>query len=608
MEANQELLPTAQMSMRKGIKEFGSAGVEAVKAELQQLHDRVVMQPKSPKELTPAQKKEALAYLMFLKRKRGGKVKGRGCADGRKQRGLVDKEDTTSPTIATEAVFLLAVTAAYEGRDIAFMDVPGAFMQADMDRLVHVRFTGRMVDLLLEVDPEMYGPHVTYEGKERVLYAELLKALYGTLMAARLFWKKLCCKLQEWGFVPNPYCDCVMNKIVNGKQCTVGWHVDDLMLSHMETSVVSQIIQMMNDEFGREVPLTVSRGSVHEYLGMKFDFSTKGEVIIDMIDYIKTIMSEIPEDMIGSAATPAAGHLFEVRPHPVKLDKQTSDVFRRIVMQLLYLSQRARPDIRTAVSFLSKRIQVPDEDDYKKLTRVIKYLQSTTDLKLRLAGDGSGRVRWWVDASYAVHPDMKGHTGATMSMGSGSIYSTSSGQKLVARSSTESELIGVHDAMPQVIWTSHFLKAQGQTVVENVVYQDNKSSLLLEKNGRQSCGKRTRHIDIRYFFIKDRVSQGEVCLEYCPTEDMLADFFTKPLQGNLFYKFRDRIMNIDSNSPYHSSHRSVLKVVIPNSKDNEVSKDNDSKDNEVSKDNDVVKLDGQEAVRSYKEVLLGELS
>jgi hypothetical protein len=160
---------------------------------------------------------------------------------------------------------------------------------------------------------------------------------------------------------------------------------------------------------------------------------------------------------------------------------------------------------------------------------------------------------------------MKGHTGATMSMGSESIYSTSSGQKLVARSSTESDLIGVHDVMPQVIWTFHFLNAQGQNAVENVVYQDNKSLLLLEKNGRQSCGKRTRHIDIRYFFVKDRVYQGEVCLEYCPTADKLADFFTKPLQGNLFYKFRDRIMNIDSNSQNHSSHRSVLKVSMHNS-------------------------------------------
>jgi hypothetical protein len=81
--------------------------------------------------------------------------------------------------------------------------------------------------------------------------------------------------------------------------------------------------------------------------------------------------------------------------------------------------------------------------------------------RLRLSSNGSGTIQWWIDASYAVHPDMKGHTGGAMSLGDGSIYSTSSGQKLVARSSTESELIGVHDVLPQVLWTLYFLKAQG---------------------------------------------------------------------------------------------------------------------------------------------------
>ena len=115
------------------------------------------------------------------------------------------------------------------------------------------------------------------------------------------------------------------------------------------------------------------------------------------------------------------------------------------------------------------------------MARVIKYLQGTIDLPLKLSGDGTGVVEWWVDASFAVHPDMKGHTGRIMSLGSGSIYSTSTKQKLVARSSTKSEVIGVHDMLPQAIWTSHFLKEQGVEVAETVVYQDNMSSMLLEK-------------------------------------------------------------------------------------------------------------------------------
>jgi hypothetical protein len=165
-------------------------------------------------------------------------------------------------------------------------------------------------------------------------------------------------------------------------------------------------------------------------------------------------------------------------------------------MQLLYLSQRARPDIRTAVSFLCGRLQQPDEDDYKKLARVMKYLDGTVDMPLILAADASGKIRWWVDASYAVHNDMKSHTGGTMSLGKGSLYSSSTKQKLVTRSSTEAEVVGVHDVMPQLIWTAHFLEAQGVHINESILYQDNTSLILIERNGRRSSTKRTHHMNI----------------------------------------------------------------------------------------------------------------
>ena len=195
---------TTQMSMKQGLKVFGAGGYTTVKQEMQQLHDRRVMQPVRRKDLLLAQKREALGYLMFLKKKRCGKIKGRGCADGRKQRAYITKEESTSPTISTEAVFLTAVVDAWEHRKVAVLDVPGAFMQVDIDELVHVRFSGEMVDKLLEIDHELYSGYVTIERSEKVMYVELLKALYGTLRAARLFWEKLHAKLvNDWGFVPN---------------------------------------------------------------------------------------------------------------------------------------------------------------------------------------------------------------------------------------------------------------------------------------------------------------------------------------------------------------------------------------------------------------------
>jgi hypothetical protein len=553
-------LATPQMSMKRGLKMFGNDGVAAVKKEMLQLHDRKVMIAKKSVDLTRDQKREALEYLMFLKRKRNGKVKGRGCADGRKQRAYIPREDATSPTAATMSVMLTAVIDALEDREVAIVDVPGAFMQADMDELVHVRFTGKMVDLLLEIDPEMYGPCVVIDKGEKVLYVELLKALYGTLRAARLFWEKLSNKLKEWGFKINDYDPCVANKIVNDKQITVVWHVDDLKISHVQTKVVDEFIEQMEDEFGKEEPLSQSRGKIHEYLGMTLDFSNPGEVQVQMLDFVEMVLTDLPKEFTGRVATPAANHLFKVNEkNPVLLDDTKRELFVKLVMQLLYLSQRARPDLRTAISFLCGRLQTPDVDDNKKLGRVLKYLQSTKDLSLILSADGSGLLRWWVDASFGVHMDMKGHTGGNMSMGKGSVFTTANKQKLVTRSSTECEVVGVHEVMPQLLWTTQFLQEQGFDINDTILYQDNMSSILLEKNGRSSSSKRTRHMNIRYFFVKDRVASKELSIEHCPTEDMVADYFTKALQGRLFYKLRDLVMNIGPSSKYSSAQRSVLR-------------------------------------------------
>jgi hypothetical protein len=182
--------------MKKGLKLFGDKGREAVEVELQQLHERQVMQPVAAESLTQEQRRRALAYLMFLKQKRCGKVKGRGCADGRKQRVYTAKEEATSPTVSIRSIMLSCMIYAKEGRHVATADIPGAFMQADMDEVVHMRLKGMMIDLLMNVAPE-YGPYVTIENGKRVLYVLLTEVMYGTLRAALLFWRKLTSQLKE---------------------------------------------------------------------------------------------------------------------------------------------------------------------------------------------------------------------------------------------------------------------------------------------------------------------------------------------------------------------------------------------------------------------------
>ena len=97
--------------------------------------------------------------------------------------------------------------------------------------------------------------------------------------------------------------------------------------------------------------------------------------------------------------------------------------------------------------------------------------------------------------------------------------------------------------MPLVMWTPYFLLGQGVKVSDNIIYQDNMSAMLLEKNGMASSSRRTRHVNLRYYFITDRISSRECTVEYCATANMIGDFFTKPLQGTKFLEFRAIIMN-----------------------------------------------------------------
>ena len=150
----------------------------------------------------------------------------------------------------------------------------------------------------------------------------------------------------------------------------------------------------------------------------------------------------------------------------------------------------------------------------------------------------------FVDASFAVHEDMKSHTGGVITFGHGGIAYKSAKQKLVTKSSTEAELVGASDYLPSTLWVQHFLQAQGFPHVMSYFEQDNQSAMRLERNGRASAGQRSRHINIRYFFITDRLDTDNITLRYCQTEHMLADFLSKPLQGNLFRKFRDVLLGL----------------------------------------------------------------
>jgi Reverse transcriptase (RNA-dependent DNA polymerase). len=311
--------------------------------------------------------------VQLIKLKKNGILRGRTCADGRKQRSYILAEDATSPTVSNEALLLTCVTDAKEGRRVVTADVPGAFLHADIgDDVVHVIVEGEQLKILLKSNPS-YSRYVHKDprtGKDR-LYLRLKKALYGTLKAARLFYEDLTKHLKKYGFVANPYDPCVMNKDIEGSQCTIAWHVDDIKISHKKQSVLEDVLNHLQSIYGA---LTITRGNKHTFVGMDLEFK-KGKVEISMQSYLNEAIDAFPEEIKQTVSSPAADHLYTVNPNGKKLPEDRRECFHHIVAKLLYVATRARPDLQPTISFLTSRCAKADEDDWKKLRRLLCYIK-----------------------------------------------------------------------------------------------------------------------------------------------------------------------------------------------------------------------------------------
>jgi hypothetical protein len=124
-----------------------------------------------------------------------------------------------------------------------------------------------------------------------------------------------------------------VNKTIDGKQCTISWHVDDLKISHVSHEVLDQIVDQLSEKYVKEAPLTVNRGKVHEYLGMTIDYSIPRKVQFIMNDYIENLLDDAPEGMTGDAATPAVHHLFDVNEEAEKLSRSCLARTRVVVVE-----------------------------------------------------------------------------------------------------------------------------------------------------------------------------------------------------------------------------------------------------------------------------------
>jgi hypothetical protein len=196
---------------------------------------------------------------------------------------------------------------------------------------------------------------------------------------------------------------------------------------------------------------------------MKLDFTNVGVVIVTMIDYVDDVIKAWDEAVTKfndgferevkrqRIATAAPEDLFKVNEDAVKLDKDKSKVFHSIVAMILYIVKRARPDAALANAFLTTRVREPDEDDWRNLRHLINYLRSTRELPLVLGAVQTGVLQWYVDASFAVHQDMRGQTGGALTLGRGCPTVQTTKAKCTTRSSTIQELGAVDEMMSDIL-------------------------------------------------------------------------------------------------------------------------------------------------------------
>ena len=269
-------------------------------------------------------------------------------------------------------------------------------------------------------------------------------------------------------------------------------------------------------------------------------YTLKGEAKVTMQGYVEDLL--LCSNTPGGAKTPGTENLFCVRDTTAKATEAEQAHFHTMVAKLLYLAKRARPDCLTAVAFLATRVTRCDQDDLHKLARLVKYVRATREhgLVMRI-GPGGIVVRVLIDAAYGVHMDGKSHTGSCVVVGAlGAVHCKSAKQQIVTKSSTEAELVRLSDSANQGLHVRNFLMSQGYSLGPVIIYQDNMSCMALVERGR-SAAERTRHIDIRYFWMKERVDRGEAVIKHLGTKLMYANLLTKPVQGSQYVKEREGI-------------------------------------------------------------------
>jgi hypothetical protein len=259
----------------------------------------------------------------------------------------------------------------------------------------------------------------------------------------------------------NPVDKCVANKVIKGKQCTLGWYINDNILSHADHYVVDSVLAIVEKRFPG---LVIERGKSLNFLGMELEFYDK-KVKIGTVQYIKNMITSLEEELrttLKSKHTnPATSSLFKTNKEAKPINEKKADISKQYIPMVLWIMKRSRPDVKPTVSFLMKRVANPDQDDWHKFMQMMCWLKNTQEDVQIVSANTLTDMLTMVDSAHAVHENMRGHTGGLINFGTGVVDQKASTQKMNTKSSTKTKQVRTSEYFPKNIYFEMFMNGQG---------------------------------------------------------------------------------------------------------------------------------------------------
>lgn len=471
------------------------------------------------------------------------RFKARLCARGFMQKEGVDYTETFAPVVRYDSLRVLLATVAENELELTQFDVRTAFLYGEVVETIYMKV------------PEGLDVAEVSNGRRESVVCKLEKSLYGLKQAPRCWNKKFTQFLNEFELKECEADPCVFVGQCERKSVLLALFVDDGLVAAESKKTLDIIIKRLSDNF----KITIGDSSVFVGLQIERNKSEKS-LVIHQSAYVKKIIEKYRMIDAKVVSVPADPHV-TLSSSEIDDEKSNNVPYREAVGSLVFLASVSRPDIAYAVNVVSRYLNNHNVEHWRAVKRIFSYLKGTAEYGIKYVGGGSkSELVGFSDADYAGDIETRrSTTGYVFCLTNGAVSWSSQRQKLVTLSTTEAEYVAASAAARESIWLRKLLSDIGcPCEKETTLFVDNQSAIQLVKN--PVYHKRTKHIDIRYHFIREKTENGDIAVEYVPSEEQRADIFTKALPRERFGKLCEAL-NLQAWHLNHSNGGSVENVI-----------------------------------------------